>query len=126
MMLAKDPTKGETDPAAITHPQRLELIWHLHCLLLLAAVVVDMQSDVAILSAYIANLVAILDKMELSPKETSNNIMWLLQISDQSEFHSRRILHAAGWGWVCKHVDVRMQRKLKEWSLSFLKGEWLG
>ena len=87
-MRAKEPTKGETDPAAIARPRRLELVSQLHCLLLLAAVVVDTQSDVAILGLFVAILAAELDRLELSPKETSNNIMWLLQISDRSEAHT--------------------------------------
>ena len=84
----KTPTKGETDPAAIARPRRLELVSQLHCLLLLAAVVVDTQSDVAILGLFVAILAAELDRLELSPKETSNNIMWLLQISDRSDAHT--------------------------------------
>jgi hypothetical protein len=116
-------SKGPRDPFSLTRADRLEIIWQLTCLLLLAAIVIDYHDDPEQLEAYMDNLYKGVDDLHLSATETSNNIMWLTQVSDLSEAHSKRILRSAESGWICKHLKYEMQTSLKEWLMRFLSGE---
>jgi len=116
-------SKEPRDPSNLTRPDRLELIWQLTCLLLLAAIAIDYHDDSEQLKAYMNNLYKGVEDLRLSANETSNNIMWITQVSDLSEAHSKRILRSAESAWICKHLKYEMQASLKEWLMRFLAGE---
>jgi len=116
-------SKEPRDPSNLTRPDRLELIWQLTCLLLLAAIAIDYHDDSEQLEAYMNNLYKGVEDLRLSANETSNNIMWITQVSDLSEAHSKRILRSAESAWICKHLKYEMQASLKEWLMRFLAGE---
>jgi hypothetical protein len=116
-------SKEARDPSNLTRPDRLELIWQLTCLLLLAAIVIDYHGDSKQLEAYMDNVYKGVEDLQLSASETSNNIMWITQVSDLSEMHSKRILRSAESAWICKHLKYEMQVSLKEWLMRFLAGE---
>jgi hypothetical protein len=111
------------DPSNLTRADRLEIIWQLTCLLLLATIVIDYHDDPEQLEAYMSNLYKGVEDLQLSATETSNNIMWITQVSDLSEAHSKRILRSAESGWICKHLKYEMQVSLKRWLMQFLAGE---
>lgn len=116
-------SKGPNDSSNLTRQDRLELIWQLTCLLMLAALVVDYHDDPNQLQAYMSNVYKIVADVKLSAAETSNNVMWLMQISDLSEEHSRRILRSAESAWICKHLKYDTQASVKIWLLQFLTGQ---
>ena len=116
-------SKGPRDPSNLTRQDCLELIWQLTCLLMLAAIVVDYHEDPDGLQAYVDNIDKVVNDLQLSVTETSNNIMWLIQINDLTEAHSKRILRSAESAWICKHLKYEMQVSLKEWLLQFLTGQ---
>ena len=116
-------SKEPRDPSNLTRADRLEIIWQLTCLLLLAAIVIDFHDDSQQLEAYMSNLYKAVEDLRLSATETSNNIMWITQVSDLSEAHSKRILRSAESAWICKHLKYEMQVSLKEWLMQFLAGE---
>jgi hypothetical protein len=116
-------SKEPRDPSNLTRPDRLELIWQLTCLLLLAAIVIDYHDDSKQLEDYMDNVYKGVEDLQLSANETSNNIMWITQVSDLSEAHSKRILRSAESAWICKHLKYEMQASLKKWLMRFLAGE---
>jgi hypothetical protein len=118
-------SKGPHDALNLTRQDRLELIWQLTCLLMLAAIVIDYLNDANQLQAYMTKIYKVVEDVHLSAAETSNNIMWLIQISDLSEEHSKRILRCAESAWISKHLRYDMQASLKRWLLQFLTGQEL-
>jgi hypothetical protein len=115
-------SKGPHDLFNLTRQDCLELIWQLTCLLMLAAIAIDYRDDPNQLQAYMGNIYKVVEDVKLSPAETSNNIMWLIQISDLTQEHSKRILRSAESAWVCKHLKYGMQAALKTWLLQILTG----
>jgi hypothetical protein len=115
-------SKGPHDSSNPTRQDHLELIWQLTCLLMLASIVTDYRDAPDRLQAYMSNIYKVVEDVKLSPAETSNNLMWLIQISDLSEEHSKRILRSAESAWICKHLKYDMQAILKRWLLQFLTG----
>jgi hypothetical protein len=115
-------SKGPHDSSNLTRQDRFELIWQLTCLLMLATIIIDYRDEPYRLQAYMDNIYKVVEDVKLSPAETSNNIMWLIQISDLSEEHSKRILRSAESAWVCKHLKYDMQAALKRSLLKFLTG----
>jgi hypothetical protein len=115
-------SKGPHDSSNLTRQDHLELIWQLTCLLMLVAIIIDYRDEPYRLQAYMDNIYKVVEDVKLSPAETSNNIMWLIQISDLSEEHSKRILRSAESAWVYKHLKYDMQAALKRWLLKFLTG----
>ena len=120
--LCKCLSRGPQEETGVGRPARLELIWQLTTLLTLAALVVDLHEDPDVLQSYMGTIYKGVDDLQLTMFDASNNIMWLTQISDSSEEHSKRILRVAGWAWICKHLNFNMQVKLKIWLLQFLNG----
>jgi hypothetical protein len=116
-------SKTPRDPSNLTRQDHLELIWQLTCLLMLAAIVIDYEDDPIQLQSYMSNIYKAVDDVHLSASETSNNIMWLIQIGDLSESHSKRILRSAESAWICKHLKYEMQTSLKNWLLQFLTSQ---
>ncbi len=115
-------SRGPQEETAVSHPARLELIWQLTTLLTLAALVVDLHDRPDVLQSYMDTIYKGVEDLQLTALDASNNIMWLTQITDSSEEHTKRILRVAGWAWVCKHLNFNMQVKLKNWLLQFLNG----
>jgi len=115
-------SKGPYDSSNLTRQDRFELIWQLTCLLMLATIIIDYRDEPYRLQAYMGNIYKVVEDVKLSPAETSNNIMWLIQISDLSGEHSRRTLRSAESAWVCKHLKYEMQAALKRWLLKLLTG----
>ena len=115
-------SKGPHDLFHLTRQDYLELIWQLTCLLMLAAIAIDYRDDPDQFQAYMDNIYKEVEDVKLSPSETSNNIMWLIQISDLTQEHSKRILRSAESAWVCEHLKYGMQAALKTWLLQILTG----
>lgn len=118
-------SKGPHDATNLTRQDRLELIWQLTCLLMLAAIVIDYHDEPDQLQAYMNNIYKVVEDVKLSATETSNNVMWLIQITDLSTAHSQRILRSAESAWICKHLKCDMQASLKRWLLQFLTAQKL-
>lgn len=116
-------SKEPHDPSNLTRQDRLELIWQLTCLLMLAAIFIDYRDDFDQFQTYMSNIYKAVEDAQLSATETSNNIMWLIQINDLSDEHSKRILRSAESAWICKHLRYDMQASLKRWLLRFLTGQ---
>jgi len=119
-------SRGPQDETGVSRLARLELIWQLTTLLTLAALVVDLHQTRDVLQSYMSNLYKEVENLQLSALDASNNIMWVTQIGDHSEEHSKRILRVAGWAWICKHLNFSMQVRLKIWLLQFLNGGKVG
>lgn len=115
-------SKQPKDPSDIKHPQRLELICQLTCLLTLAAIMLDHSNSYETLRTYMNNLHKMIDDLKLA-EFSSNNVMWQIQINDHSDKHSRRIWRAASYAWVMKHTTYNVQNMMKDWLLHFLTGK---
>lgn len=132
-------------PIDLLHPDRqdhLNLIWQLTSALLLAALIVEAESN---RSRSRSLMTSIYEAVEHGPpkllvQDSITNVMWLLfqgvggspssatTISEilwtevDERMHSERILHVAGWVFVCKYLSFTMRLKVKTWIMHFLTG----
>lgn len=105
--------------------QEKSLIWDLACLLCLCSIVTSPQLSPQSLTTYITHLSHIISTANLHASENNSNMMWLIQTNDGSAEHSARMWDVAGWMWVCKHLNGRVRRRVREWVWGFLVGERL-
>jgi hypothetical protein len=102
------------------------LIWDLACLFCLSAIMADYADrDEKSLAAYMSRLSKIVHDANLHVSENNSNMMWLIQTNDSRDEHSRRMWEVAAFTWVCKHLNVNVKRRLREWLFSYLMGEEL-
>ncbi|KAI1622728.1 hypothetical protein EDD37DRAFT_487287 [Exophiala viscosa] len=115
----------ETQPpsdAELTQQLRLEMIFQVTCLLTLGTITLDYAHDFRTLQQYMDSIHKQIDDLHLAG-QSCNNAMWTIQVNDHSDAHSRRIWRAASFAWVLKHVSYTVQLSLKEWLLTFFKGQ---
>ena len=102
------------------------LIWDLACLFSLSAIMADYaDGDVKSLTAYMSRLSKTVHEANLHVSENNSNMMWLIQTNDSRDEHNRRMWEVAAFTWVCKHLNVNVKRRLREWLFSYLMGEEL-
>jgi hypothetical protein len=112
--------------------QEKNLIWDLACLFCLCSIVTSpsfsqtSSSSHPSLSTYLSHLSHIISTANLHVSESNANMMWLMQTNDGSPEHTARMWDVAGWVWVCKHLNGRVRKRLREWVWGFLTGEELG
>lgn len=108
--------------AELTQQRRLEMVFQVTCLLTLGMITLDYAHDFRTLQQYMDSIHKQVDDLRLAG-QSCNNAMWQIQVNDHSEVHSRRIWRAASFAWVLKHVSYTVQLSLKDWLLTFFKGQ---
>jgi hypothetical protein len=102
--------------------QKLEHELQMICLLTIAVMTHDYARSLEALQMRIDGINQTIAEQMLS-NQSSNNILWYLQISDHSRIHSRRVWRAAGFAWIMKRYTTDTQSMLKHWLIRFLMGE---
>jgi hypothetical protein len=115
---------GPTEPFSdqVLPQHRLEVICQITCLITLAGIVLDNIDDLEELQMYIDSLERMVEDLKLAG-QSSNNVMWQIQINDHSDRHSKRIWNSASYAWVMKHTSWNVQGQLKKWLFDFLMVE---
>lgn len=115
-------SRSPQDRSSPTQQDRQEMIFQLTSLLTICAVLVDKRLDPQAMQDYIDSVLEMIERSQVQGLP-SNNIMWLLQINDHSQEHTKRIWAAAGWVWVLKHVNFNVQCMVRDWLMLFLTGK---
>ena len=121
-IVSRQPGPADPFPEQVLPQHRLELICQLTCLITLAAIILDCANEFAPMQTYMDSLHNMVEDLKLAG-QSSNNVMWQIQINDHSDKHSKRIWKSAGYAWVMKHTSWNVQNQLKRWLLDFLTGE---
>jgi hypothetical protein len=109
--------------------QEKNLIWDLACLFCLSSIATSpsftpppSNPSSSPLHTYMAHLSHIVRTANLHFSENNSNLMWLIQTNDGSAEHTARMWEVASFTWVCKHLNGRVRRRLREWVWGFLCG----
>ena len=121
-IVSRYPGPADASPDQILPQHRLELICQLTCLITLASIVLDYANEFADLQTYMDSLHQMIEDLKLAG-QSSNNVMWQIQINDHSDDHTKRIWRSASYAWVTKHTPWNIQIQMKAWLLDFLTGE---
>lgn len=112
-------------PLDITNPtqqDRHEIVFQLMCLLILSDVVIGLQSNPPALQAYLTSVHEMVASAQLQ-NQSCNNIMWLIEVNDQSDAHTARVWAAIGRIWILRHVNFNVQNMVKDWLMTVLTGK---